>query len=90
MVSARVSNKVDDVIHADEGQQLGSKSGCPVEPVAEGKLQVELHRPARTSSHDEGYGLLKYRGPARTLARAEMTKLLRNDQAESYPIEVAH
>jgi antitoxin PrlF len=82
MASVTVSNKGQVVIPADVRRQLGIEPGSQVEVlVVDGKLQIELRHPARTSSHDEGYGLLKYRGPARKLADADVAELMRREQA---------
>lgn len=45
------------------------------------KLQIELRHLAKASSHEAGYGTLKYLGPARRLAGGGIAELMRREQA---------
>lgn len=81
MSCVTVSSKGQVVIPADVRKALGIEPGSQVEvSVADGRLQIELRHPARVSAHDAGYGMLKYRGPARRLAGADVADLMRRER----------
>jgi antitoxin PrlF len=82
MSCVTVSSKGQVVIPAEVRRQLGIEPGSQVEvAVIDGKLQIELRHPAKVSSHEAGYGMLKYRGPARRLADADVAELMRQERA---------
>lgn len=82
MSCVTVSSKGQVVIPAEARRLLGIEPGSKVEvTVVEGKLQIILRHPARVSSHEEGFGMLKYRGPARRLADADVAELMRRERS---------
>lgn len=81
MSCVTVSSKGQVVIPAEVRKALGIEPGSQVEvAVVDGKLQIELRHPAKVSTHDRGFGMLKYRGPARRLADADVAELMRREQ----------
>jgi len=48
--------------------------------VVDGKLQIELRHAAPASTHESGFGMLKYQGPARRLADADVAALMRSER----------
>ena len=81
MSCVTVSSKGQVVIPASVRKALGIEPGSQVEVmVVDGKLQIELRHPATVSTHEAGYGMLKYRGPARRLADADVAKLMRRER----------
>jgi AbrB family looped-hinge helix DNA binding protein len=83
MSCVTVSSKGQVVIPAELRRALGIEAGSQVEVnVVDGKLQIELRHPAHVSTHEAGYGMLKYRGPARRLADADVADLMRRAHGE--------
>lgn len=81
MSCVTVSRKGQVVIPAAARKELGIESGSQVDvTVVDGKLQIELRHPAKVSSHETGYGMLKYRGPAHRLADADVAELMRREK----------
>jgi antitoxin PrlF len=81
MSCVTVSSKGQVVIPAQVRRELGIEPGSQVEvSVVDGKLQIELRHPAHLSRHEEGFGMLKYRGPARRLAEADVADLMRHER----------
>lgn len=81
MSCVTVSRKGQVVIPAVARKELGIEPGSQVDvTVVDGKLQIELRHPAKVSSHETGYGMLKYRGPARRLADADVAELMRRER----------
>lgn len=82
MSCVTVSSKGQVVIPASARKALGIEPGSQVEvSVVDGKLQIELRRPAKPTRHEDGFGMLKYRGPARRLAEADVADLMRRERA---------
>jgi AbrB family looped-hinge helix DNA binding protein len=78
-----VSNKGQVVIPADLRRQMGIQPGSLVEvSAANGKIEIELKHPAGNSSHDAGFGMLKYSGPPRRLADFDAAELMRQEREE--------
>lgn len=78
MSCVTVSSKGQVVIPAPARKALGIGPGSQVEvTVVDGKLQIELRHPTKASRHEDGYGRLKYRGPTRRLADADVADLMR-------------
>ena len=68
--------------HGPARKALGIEPGSQVEVwVVDGKLQIELRHPAKVSRHEDGFGMLKYGGPARRLAEADVADLMRRERA---------
>lgn len=73
-----VSSKGQVVIPAELRKRLGILPGSQVEvAVVEGKIEISLLHPAGHSSHENGFGMLKYAGPPRRLADLDVTELMR-------------
>jgi len=73
-----VSNKGQVVIPADLRKQLGILPGSQVEVSAvEDRIEISLLHPAGHSSHESGFGMLKYAGPPRRLADLDVAELMR-------------
>lgn len=69
MSAAIVSPKGQVVIPAEIRKQLGITPGSLVSvSVQGGAVRIALERPVKASTHAEGFGLLRYEGPARRLA----------------------
>ncbi len=69
MGAAIVSPKGQVVIPADIRKQLGITPGSLVSvSVQGGAVRIALERAVTASNHAEGFGLLRYAGPARRLA----------------------
>lgn len=69
MSAAIVSPKGQVVIPAEIRKQLGITPGSLVNvSVQGGAVRIALERPVKASTHAEGFGLLRYRGPPRRLA----------------------
>jgi len=82
MSCVTVSSKGQVVIPAEVRRQLGIEPGSQVDVVVvDGKLQIELRHPSPISSHDVGFGMLKYRGPARKLEDFDVAELMRSERA---------
>jgi AbrB family looped-hinge helix DNA binding protein len=82
MSCVTVSSKGQVVIPASARKALGIEPGSQVEvSVVDGKLQIELRHPAKVSRHEDGFGMLKYGGPARRLAEADVADLMRRERA---------
>ena len=85
MSCVTVSNKGQVVIPADLRKQLGILPGSQVEvSVVEDKIEISLLHPAGHSSHESGFGMLKYVGPPHRLAEMDVADLMRQTKdAES-------
>ena len=69
MSAAIVSPKGQVVIPAEIRKQLGITPGSLVSvSVQGGAVRIALERPVKASTHAEGFGLLRYEGPAKRLA----------------------
>lgn len=78
MSCVTVSNKGQVVIPADLRKQLGILPGSQVDvSVVDDKIEISLLHPAGHSSHESGYGMLKYAGPSRRLADLDVAELMR-------------
>lgn len=78
MSSVTVSNKGQVVIPADLRRRLGILPGSQVEvAVVDDKIEITLLHPAGHSSHESGFGMLKYAGPPRRLADLDVAELMR-------------
>lgn len=78
MSCVTVSGKGQVVIPAELRRQLGIQPGSQVEvSVVEGKIEIELKHPARSSTHEAGFGMLKYAGSPRRLADFDAVELMR-------------
>jgi len=80
MTCVTVSNKGQVVIPAPLRRQLGIQPGSQVEVSAVGgRIEIELKHPARGSTHENGFGMLKYAGPQRRLADFDVAELMRRE-----------
>jgi antitoxin PrlF len=78
MSAAIVSPKGQVVIPAEIRKQLGITPGSLVSvSVHDGAVRITLERPIKASTHAEGFGLLRYEGPARRLADFDVAALMR-------------
>jgi antitoxin PrlF len=69
MTCVTVSSKGQVVIPAEARRLLGIAPGSQVDvSVVDGKIEIALTHPAGKSSHDAGFGMLKYSGAPRRLA----------------------
>lgn len=78
-MTVTVSEKGQVVIPADIRRRLGITPGCQLEFVEEGSgLRVFVKRPKGETRHEDGFGMLTYRGKPRRLgdfdAAAEMRR----------------
>jgi antitoxin PrlF len=84
MSSVTVSNKGQVVIPADIRKQLGIAPGSLVDVAAvNGKIEIELRHKLDSSSHDSGFGMLKYAGPKRNLADFDVAATMRQQRAKA-------
>ena len=73
MSCVTVSSKGQVVIPAEPRRLLGIEPGSQVEvSVVNGKLEIELRHAAKASTHESGFGMLKYSGPPLKLRMAEV------------------
>jgi antitoxin PrlF len=80
MNAAIVSPKGQVVIPAEIRKQLGITPGSLVRvSVQGGAVHIVLERPVKASTHAEGFGLLRYEGPARRLADFDVAALMRTE-----------
>lgn len=80
MSCVTVSNKGQVVIPADLRKQLGILPGSQVEvSLVEDRIEISLLHPAGHSSHESGFGMLKYAGPPRRLADMDVAELMRRE-----------
>ncbi len=78
MSCVTVSNKGQVVIPADLRKQLGILPGSQVEvSLVEDRIEISLLHSAGHSSHESGFGMLKYAGPPRRLADLDVAELMR-------------
>ena len=79
MSCVTVSSKGQVVIPATLRRQLGIQPGSQVEVSAvNGRIEIELKHPARSSTHEAGFGMLKCAGPSRRrLADFDAAQLMR-------------
>ncbi len=78
MSCVTVSSKGQVAIPATLRRQLGVQPGSQVEVSAvNGRIEIELKHPARSSTHEAGLGMLKYAGPPRRLADFDAAQLMR-------------
>ena len=78
MIAAIVSPKGQVVIPAEIRKQLGITPGSLVSvSVQAGAVRIALERAVKASTHAEGFGLLRYEGPARRLADFDVAELMR-------------
>ena len=78
MSSVTVSSKGQVVIPADIRKQLGIAPGSLVDVSAvNGRIEIELRHTLAHSTHDTGFGMLKYAGPKRRLAEFDTADLMR-------------
>lgn len=78
MACVTVSEKGQVVIPAELRKQLGIQPGSQVEvALVAGKIEISLRHQAGRSSHDSGFGMLKYAGPPRRLADLDVAELMR-------------
>jgi antitoxin PrlF len=83
MSGVTVSRKGQVVIPATLRRQLGIQPGSRVEILAvNGRIEIELQPTATSSSHEAGFGMLKYAGPPRRLADLDVVELLRQELEE--------
>jgi antitoxin PrlF len=76
-----VSNKGQVVIPAEIRRLLGIEPGSQIDvTVNDGKVELTLIHPATRSSHDAGFGMLKYSGPARRVGDFEVAELMRRER----------
>lgn len=81
MTAAIVSPKGQVVIPAEIRRQLGITPGSLVNvSVQAGVVCIALERPVHASTHAEGFGLLRYAGPARRLADFDVADLMRQER----------
>ena len=81
MSSVTVSSKGQVVIPADIRKQLGIAPGSLVDVSAvNGKIEIELRHAIEKSTHDSGFGMLKYVGPKRRLVDFDVAKLMRRQR----------
>ena len=81
MIAAIVSPKGQVVIPAEIRKQLGITPGSLVSvSVQAGAVRIALERPVKASTHAEGFGLLRYGGPARRLADFDVADLMRAER----------
>jgi antitoxin PrlF len=77
MSCVTVSNKGQVVIPADFRKLLGIVPGSQVEvSVVNDKIEISLLHPAGHSSHESGFGMLKYAGPPRRLADMDVAEFM--------------
>lgn len=78
MSCVTVSRKGQVVIPATLRRQLGIQPGSRVEILAvNGRIEIELQTTATSSSHEAGFGMLKYAGPPRRLADLDVVDVVR-------------
>ena len=83
MSCVTVSNKGQVVIPAEARRMLGIEPGSLVDvSVVNGKLEIELRHAIKTSSHESGFGMLKYSGPPLKvrLAEVDVADLMREER----------
>ncbi len=81
MSCVTVSNKGQVVIPAELRKQLGIHPGSQVEvSVVNGKIEIELKHAAPRSTHESGFGMLRYAGPPRCLSDADVADLMRRER----------
>lgn len=86
MFCVTVSSKGQVVIPADMRKQLGILPGSQVEvSVVEDKIEISLVHSAGQSSHESGFGMLKYAGPPRRLADLDVAELMRQTKDVEEP-----
>lgn len=86
MSCVTVSNKGQVVIPAELRKQLGILPGSQVQvSLVEDKIEISLLHPAGHSSHDDGFGMLKYAGPPRRLADVDVVELMRQTKLADAP-----
>ena len=84
MSAVIVSPKGQVVIPAEIRKQLGITPGSLVSvSVQAGAVRIALERPVKASTHAEGFGLLRYAGPARRLADFDVAALMRAEPKAS-------
>jgi antitoxin PrlF len=78
MPTVTVSEKGQVVIPAEMRRKLGITPGTQLEFVEEGsELRVLVKRAKATTRHEDGYGMLVYRGAPRRLADFDVAELMR-------------
>jgi antitoxin PrlF len=83
MSCVTVSSKGQVVIPAEARRLLGIEPGSLVEvSVVDGKLEIELRHAAKASTHEAGFGMLKYSGPPlkARMAEADVADLMREER----------
>jgi len=77
MSCVTVSSKGQVVIPAELRKQLGMLPGSQVEvALVEDRIEISLLHPAGRTSHESGFGMLKYAGPPRRLADLDVAELM--------------
>lgn len=80
MSCVTVSSKGQVVIPADLRRRLGILPGSQVEvSVVDDKIEISLLHPAGHSSHETGFGMLKYSGSPHRLADLDVAMLMRRE-----------
>lgn len=76
-----VSSKGQVVIPAPIRQRLGIVPGSSLEILEQpdGTLLVSVRRAVAVTTIDEGYGMLRYSGPPRSLADFDAARAMRGD-----------
>jgi len=76
-----VSSKGQVVIPAEIRRLLGIEPGSQIDvSVNDGKIELTLVHPATRSSHEAGFGMLRYSGPARRLGDFDVAELMRRER----------
>jgi AbrB family looped-hinge helix DNA binding protein len=85
MSCVTVSSKGQVVIPATLRRQLGIQPGSQVEVSAvNGRIEIELKHPPRSSTHEAGLGMLKYAGPPRRLPDFDAAEIMRAGSAADH------
>jgi AbrB family looped-hinge helix DNA binding protein len=82
-VTVRVSSKGRIVIPVSIRRRLGLSAGSSVEVRlgGDGTLLLRVRREIRETTIDDGYGMIRYSGPPRSLADFDVARAIRGDYA---------
>lgn len=81
MSCVTVSSKGQVVIPAEIRRLLGIEPGSQIDvSVMDGKIELTLIHPAIRSSHNAGFGMLKYSGPVHRLDDFDAAELMRQER----------
>jgi antitoxin PrlF len=81
MATVTVSEKGQIVIPSEMRRKFGITAGTQLEFIEEGAtLRVSVKRTREGTRHEDGYGMLVYRGAPRRLAEFDVAKAMRREE----------